>query len=236
MRIDSEAGTNCLLLECRDLRKTFVVKRQEICVLESITFSVNRGEIVVLTGKSGAGKSTLLGILAGLDRPTSGSAIFEGRPLESMTNEALAWLRRRDIGIVFQSFNLLPSWTAFENVEAALMHTGLSKSARRQKVVALLEALGLGARLDNLPAELSVGEQQRVAVARTLIHAPKLLLADEPTGDVDPETAQEIIARLVAPVKETGATLIVATHGIFPQEIADTVFQMKDGRLAPATE
>ncbi|MHB9023561.1 MAG: ABC transporter ATP-binding protein [Armatimonadota bacterium] len=219
------------LLECRGVTKSFSIKRKTFPILTGVSFVAQPGEVVVITGKSGAGKSTLLSLLGGLDRPTSGSIVFAGRALETLSGEALAQLRREQLGIIFQNFNLLPSWTTFENVEAALLHSSLPPSERRAKVRALLNELGLGERLDNLPAELSVGQQQRVAVARTLVNGPTLILADEPTGDVDPETAQEILARLLAAVRERGAILVVATHGGFPLEHADRVLLLQDGTL-----
>jgi len=224
-------NVNEILLKCEGLTKNFYVKQREIQVLKGIDLSVNKGEIVVISGKSGTGKSTLLWILGGLERPTSGKLVFEGRFIDELSNEDLAILRRRKFGIIFQNFNLLPSWTAFENVEAAMLHTGISKSARKEKAKALLGELGLSDRFDNLPSELSIGQQQRVAIARAIANEPSLIFADEPTGDVDPETATEIIDHLIQPVKEKTVTLIVTTHGAFPLDIADRVFYMKDGKL-----
>jgi len=220
------------ILECVEVKKSFTVKRKEIPVLKNINLSISRNEVVLITGKSGAGKSTLLGLLAGLEPPTSGSVIFEGQPLEKLPNETLASLRRRKVGIIFQNFNLLPSWTAFENVESALLHAGMSKNDRRTRVEPLLNKLGLGDRLNNLPVELSVGQQQRVAVARTLVNEPALILADEPTGDVDPETGEEIVKMLLAAVSERGATLVIATHGGSFRDIAGKKFHLEEGVLA----
>ncbi len=224
-------GEGDIFLECKNLRKSFTVKRKEIRVLKGLNLSVNRGEIVAIVGKTGAGKSTFLRVLSGLEQQTSGSVIFEGHRMENLSNEELALLRRENIGIIFQNFNLLPSWTAYENVEAALLHIGMSKTTRREKVKTLLNNFGLGDRLDNLPSELSIGQQQRVAIARALANEPTLILADEPTGEIDTETAQDIIGHLITPVREKGVTLTIATHGIFPLDIADRVFYMKDGML-----
>jgi len=224
-------GEGDIFLECKNLRKSFTVKRKEIRVLKGLNLSVNRGEIVAIVGKTGAGKSTFLRVLSGLEQQTSGSVIFEGHRMENLSNEELALLRRENIGIIFQNFNLLPSWTAYENVEAALLHIGMSKTTRREKVKTLLNNFGLGDRLDNLPSELSIGQQQRVAIARALANEPTLILADEPTGEIDTETAQDIIGHLITPVREKGVTLTIATHGIFPLDIADRVFCMKDGML-----
>jgi len=224
---------NDTLLECHNLRKTFIVRGKETAVLRGVNLSVRSGEVVAITGKSGAGKSVLLWLLSGLDRPTSGEVLFKGRSLISLSGSELARVRRDKIGIIFQDFNLVASWTALENVESALRHGGMSRAARRAKALKLLDDLMLGDRLDNFPSELSIGEEQRIALARTLANDPVLVLADEPTGDIDPETAKEIVSMLVKPVKEKRATLIVATHGAFPLNVADRVLCLRDGVLLP---
>jgi ABC-type lipoprotein export system ATPase subunit len=229
----TSARRDAAVVECRNLAKSFTVRGREIRVLDGIDLRVAEGEVVVVTGKSGAGKSVLLSLLAGLDRQTAGTVTFKGRRLEELSNAELAQLRREQIGVIFQNFNLLPSWTGLENVEAALLHTAIPKSGRREKARALLEGLGLGDRLDNLPGELSAGEQQRVALARSLANEPSLILADEPTADVDPETGDEITQRLVGQARKNGVTLIVATHGAFPLDAADRVFVIREGRLQP---
>ena len=221
------------LLECHDLRKTFTVRGKEISVLRGVNFSVGSGEIVVIRGVSGAGKSVLLWLLSGLDRPTSGEVLFEGRSLARLSSSEWAGIRRENIGIIFQDFNLITSWTALENVESALRLSGMPKKARRVKALKLLNDLRLGDRLGHFPSELSIGEQQRIALARTLANDPVLVLADEPTGDVDPETAKEIVSMLVKPVKEKRATLMVATHGNFPLDMADRILWLSDGILLP---
>lgn len=220
------------VLEIRDLKKHFQDGRRQVRVLEGIDLAVRGGEIVLVTGRSGAGKTTLISLMAGLDRPSGGSVMLDGRPLEDLPNEELTLLRRQKIGIVFQSFNLLPSLTAAENVEAALLPTRMPKADRREKVKSLLVGLGLGDHADRLPLQLSVGEQQRVAVARALVNNPVLILADEPTGDVDDETAGEIIDLLVAPVRQANATLIVTTHGCFTSDVAGRSLGLKDGKLS----
>lgn len=225
-----ENQNGCILQSC-NLKKSYTKNGREIPVFDKINAGFPHGKISVITGRSGAGKSTLLNLLGGLDEPTSGSVRFDGIDLGALSNAQLADLRGKNIGIVFQNFNLLSSWTAYENVEAALLHTELSDKERREKVCSFLTNLGLEDRLDNFPAELSVGQQQRVAIARTLVHEPKLILADEPTGDVDPETAKEIIDTLMEAVRSKGTTLVIATHGTFPLDIADKVFSIKDGSL-----
>jgi putative ABC transport system ATP-binding protein len=217
------------LLQCRHVAKSFATKTGRLQILRDVTFDAPRGQVTVITGKSGMGKSTLLGLLGGLDAPDSGHIQVGEHELTRMTPAQLARLRRADVGIIFQSFNLLPSWTAFENVEAALLHADLTPAARAQQVTAMLASLGLAERQDHLPAMLSVGQQQRVAIARTLIKTPSLILADEPTGDVDPETAADILALLLAPVREHGATLVITTHGNFPLDVANRVYRLQDG-------
>jgi len=220
------------LLTCSQVAKEYVGRQKQVVpILRDINLTIYAGEIAIITGRSGAGKSTLLNLLCGLDRPTAGAIHFNDQPLHTLDNETLATLRRTYIGIIFQNFNLLSSWTAFENVEAALLHTGMSATDRRQAVRTLLEELGIGAQMDNLPAEMSMGQQQRVAIARTLINQPTLILADEPTGDVDPETAAQIIDYLTAPVKSRGATLVITTHGHFPLATADQLLTLNNGEI-----
>jgi len=223
---------NHFVLQCRGLKKYFQIGSRQIQVLQEVNLDVEKGKIVLIRGRSGTGKSTLLSLLAGLDRPTGGSIRLEDLPLENLGSADLARLRRRKIGIDFQNFNLLPAWTAFRNVEAALLHDKLSPKIRRQKVLALMEKFGLTDRLENLPSELSVGEQQRIAVARALINDPALILADEPTGDVDPETADEILRTLTDAVRGGERTLLVTTHGSFSASAAHQLLRLENGRLS----
>ena len=217
-----------LLIECRGLCKDFTNRNRRINVLKNIHFSVNRGEIVVITGKTGAGKTTLISLLGGLDSPTSGEIFIEGCRVDHLSSTHWSTMRRSKIGILFQNFNLLPSWTAIENVEAAMMHTPISRSTRHEKAKALLTTFGLEARLEHFPCELSLGQQQLVALARALANEPLLLLADEPTGDVDLEIAKELVTRLTELAKRNGTTLVVATHGNFPCNAADRSFLLEN--------
>lgn len=220
-------------LEGIDLFKSFETRGRKIDVLKGVSLAVSPGETVVIRGRSGQGKSVLLWLLSGIDLPTTGEVRFEGKPLRQMDGEELATLRRERIGLLFQDYNLIPSWTARENVEAALVGGPDTPAARVAKADALLVEMGLGDRLDNLPSELSIGQQQRVALARALINNPVLLLADEPTGNVDPEMAEELCGLLARYVKEKGASLVVATHGHFPGEThADRCLVLQDGILS----
>jgi len=219
------------VLQCQNVTKAFRRQAATVRILDGINLTVRAGEVVAITGRSGAGKSTLLGLMAGLDRPDAGRIVLAGHDLNALTGTAMARLRREKVGIIFQDFNLLPAWTVLENAEAGLLHTGLPRADRRARALALLQSLGLAEHGDRLPAELSIGQQQRVAIARTLVNAPALILADEPSACVDPETAEEIHACLLGSVRKRGVTLIVATHGAFPVALANRVLRLCDGHL-----
>jgi putative ABC transport system ATP-binding protein len=191
---------------------------------------------MLLFGKSGQGKSVLLSMLCGLDDPTSGNIYFDGVWLRSCTPKQLESIRRTHIGIIFQNLNLIPSWTALENVEAALEDILTSPKTKRKRTQALLEEIGLADRLNHLPGELSMGEQQRVAIARTLIREPKLILADEPTGDLDAETAEQIVHLLRSYREKTNAALFVATHGSFPDIHFDRTLILNNGTISPLSD
>jgi len=223
-----------MLLECRDLRKVFRDRHGRTPLLDGVDLAVERGETVVIRGRSGAGKSTLIHLLCGLEPPTSGAVLFDGRDLSALSPSKRASLRHEKIGILFQNSNLLGAWTALENVEAALIPAGMPRARRRERARGLLRELGLGERLHHLPSELSAGEEHRVALARALANRPVLLLADEPTGDVDAETAEEVMRLLRESVKVAGASLVVATHGVFPESMADRVLVLSGGKLSPA--
>ena len=235
--MDKKRKTSQTILEVKNLKKSFYLKKREVEVLRGINLSVRRGEKVVISGKSGSGKSTLIHLLAGLERPEvgSGEIIFDGKFINKLSNEELAALRQKKIGIVFQNFNLLPSWSACENVEAALFFLGLERDARKKKAADLLTRVGLGDRLDNLPAELSIGEQQKVAFARALVNEPEIIFADEPTGDVDEETADDLIKILFSWITKRNATLLVVTHGEFPLDKRCRLLFLRNGVLFPTS-
>ncbi|HPT46692.1 MAG TPA: ABC transporter ATP-binding protein [Candidatus Rifleibacterium sp.] len=222
------------LVKVDNLSRTFVTRGAETRVFSDVSFELETGELLLITGRSGAGKSTLLGILSGLDRASGGRVFFQDVELTALPLNELADLRAGRIGMIFQNFNLIPTWTASENVEAVLMHQGISKADRQARAAALLSDLGLGERLHHLPSELSVGQQQRVAVARTLVNEPVLILADEPTGDVDSETAAEITSLLMPRIRSGKTAMIVASHGLFDASLATRVACLKDGRLVMA--
>lgn len=223
---------NDTLVSCSHVTKCFVSRGRSTDVLCDISLTISAGQVVVICGRSGAGKTTLLQIMAGLERPNAGSVEIAGRPIEKFSARELTQLRRQTMGFIFQNFNLIQSWTAGQNVEAALIHTKLTGPMRRQKVCHILEALGLGDRVDYLPSELSVGQQQRVAIARALVHAPALVFADEPTGDVDPDTAKTITDCLVDLVRKNRTTLVVCTHGEILPETADKRYILDNGKIS----
>lgn len=231
--MNENASSAEAVLSCKGVSKTFHTRGRSVHVLENVEISVLKGSAVAIVGRSGAGKTTLLNILGGLDTPDSGEVVFINQLLEKLRPRDLTRLRRDMVGFVFQDFNLIESWTALENVEVALALKGLSKSARLDEAEKLLSGLGLGDRLENFPRELSMGEAQRVAVARTMVKNPVLVLADEPTGSVDPETGDEIARSLIAHAKKHEACLVVATHGNFPLESMDVVLRLENGRLCP---
>lgn len=224
------------VLSVENLSKSFDVRGNQLKIFSDISFAVKPGEVLLISGRSGVGKSTLLGILSGLDRANSGKIFFKDKDLTAMTLNELAELRAKHIGMIFQSFNLIQTWTALENVEAVLMHRGIDAAERRKRATEILEELGLGERLANLPAELSVGQQQRVAIARTMVHRPDLILADEPTGDVDEETASEVMTLLMERVKKDKISMIAASHGAFNKKYADRELLLKDGKICDITE
>jgi putative ABC transport system ATP-binding protein len=210
--------------------KTLSAGGQEVRILRDVSFQLSPGELVALVGPSGSGKSTILGIAAGLDAPSAGRVVIAGTDVTGMSERPLAKLRARRVGMVFQSYNLLPTLTALENVELPLLVPGQRK---RQAGLAaeILTGLGLGHRLHHRPAQLSGGEQQRVAVARALITDPPLLVADEPTGNLDTTTGEALIDVLLDVRRRHGTTVLVATHNEALARRADRVLRVRDGRL-----
>ena len=218
--------------QLRGVSKTFRQGAYEVHAVQDVDLEVHGGEFLVVAGPSGSGKTTLLQLLGVLDRPTSGEVAFEGRNLSQAGDGELARLRLDAIGFVFQQFNLIPTLTAAQNVEVALAPRKLDGGRRRDEARGLLETVGLGRRADHLPSQLSGGEQQRVAIARALANEPRVVLADEPTGNLDSETGKEIIALLRKLSGEHGQTVVLITHDPEIASRAARVVRMRDGRLA----
>jgi lipoprotein-releasing system ATP-binding protein len=225
-------GSGDLLVEARQVRKTYTLGRRTLEVLKGVNLEVRQGEFLALQGASGAGKSTLLHLLGGLDHPTGGEIYLSGQRVSELSFADLARLRNRKVGFIFQAYHLFPELDALENVclPARLARTGAAEARDRGRE--LLTRVGLGERLDHRPYELSGGEQQRVAIARALINAPELILADEPTGNLDSQAGAEIIELLCALRVERRTTLIVATHDAQVATRAPKVMRLRDGLMA----
>jgi ABC-type lipoprotein export system ATPase subunit len=221
------------VIHLRDVKRIYGTLAAPVAALRGVSLSVRRGERVALLGKSGSGKSTVLNLLGGLDRPTTGAIEVQGRNLAALSPRQLADYRLRTVGMIFQSFNLIASRTAVQNVELPMLFSGVSPRQRRLDAARALEAVGLGARLHHRPAELSGGEGQRVAIARALVNQPDIVLADEPTGNLDSATAGEIMAQLLSHVSARQATLILVTHDEeLARRSADRIVWLRDGQIA----
>ena len=218
-------------VELAGVRRRYATPGGPVDALDGVTLRIGPGERVAITGPSGCGKSTLLGLIAGLDVPTSGAVSLDAREISSMPDEGRASIRRHEIGLVFQSDDLLPFLTATENVSAQLALA--DRTGDHTESVGILRASGLAGERDRIPDELSGGQRQRVALARALVHRPRLLVADEPTGSLDPKNAQAVVDLLLTAQRETGATLVVVTHEAAVAERLDRVVPMRDGRIVP---
>jgi len=213
------------------VRKTYRRGAQEVVAVAGVSLSVRAGEMVAIMGPSGSGKSSLLNLLGALDRPDSGEIWFEGKPLSRLDDAARTLLRRRRVGLIFQFFNLLPLLTALENVTLPLLLAGESRASAERRAHELLERMGIAARRDHTPDELSGGEMQRVAIARALSSRPPLLLADEPTGNLDSKSGVEVLELLRAAARDTGASVLMVTHDPRAAAVTDRVLEFKDGGL-----
>ncbi|HEX7884391.1 MAG TPA: ABC transporter ATP-binding protein [Phenylobacterium sp.] len=216
------------MIDLQDLHKVYIMGEEEVPALAGVSLRIERGEYVAVIGPSGSGKSTLMNILGGLDRPTTGRYGFEGEDVGQFTDDELADFRRRRIGFVFQSFQLLPRLTALQNVELPMIYAGMAPRERRARAAELLERVGLGSRLGHKPTQLSGGQQQRVAIARSLANKPHLLLADEPTGALDTHTGEEVLA-LFEELNLGGLTIAVVTHDPEVADVAHRRVAFRDG-------
>ena len=217
------------ILETKDLRKRYGSGDTEVKALDGVDLSVENGEFVAIVGTSGSGKSTLLHMLGGLDRPTSGSVFVDGKDIFSLKDEALTIFRRRKIGFVFQSYNLVPVLNVYENIVLPIQLDG--RKVDEKFTQQIVKTLGLDGRLDALPNQLSGGQQQRVAIARALAAAPAIILADEPTGNLDSKTSQDVLGLLKVTSQKFSQTIVMITHNEEIAQMADRIIRIEDGRI-----
>ena len=230
--IADAVGNSEPFVQLTDLSRLYRTKSTSVPALTDVTCSIEKGQRVALLGRSGSGKSTLLNLLAGLDQPTSGTIRVAGTDISKHSSDALAAYRLSTVGIVFQAFNLIPTLTAAQNVELPFAFAGMPRSQRSEPALQALEAVGLSERASHLPSELSGGEQQRVAVARALVNQPSLILADEPTGNLDSKTAAEIMQQIANYSSANQTTVVVVTHDEkLASEFADRTIRLMDGKV-----
>jgi putative ABC transport system ATP-binding protein len=225
------AGEPIIRLE--EVSRVYDLGKVQVPALLDVDLEVADGEFLAIVGPSGSGKSTMMNILGCLDRPTSGRYVLDGQPVDELNDDGLAFVRSRSIGFVFQSYNLLPRTSALENVAAPLMYQGVPKKERLQRAQAVLERLGLGDRVNHVPSELSGGQQQRVGIARALVTEPAMILADEPTGNLDSHSGAEVL-ELFRDLHALGRTIVLITHDVDVAQAADRAVHIRDGRLQEA--
>ncbi len=224
-------ATDEVIIRAENVRKRYVIGGEEVWALQGITLDIYRGEFVAIMGSSGSGKSTLFNQIGALDHPTEGRVFFEGQSIFDLSESRQAWFRCNKIGYIFQTFNLIPVMSALQNVMLPMIFQGASKQEAQERATRILDRVGLGHRLHHKPFELSGGQQQRVAVARALANTPTVILADEPTGNLDTKTGREIIELLKELNAEEGVTVITATHDIRMITSSDRVCWIRDGKL-----
>ncbi len=219
-----------VMIELSNVTKTYRMGEVDITVLSNVSLSVRSGELIAIMGPSGSGKSTLMNIIGCLDRPTNGTYRFEDREISAMTDDELASIRNVKIGFVFQTFNLLPRFSALKNVEVPLVYSGVPARLRKERAIPLLEQVGLSDRMYHRPTELSGGQQQRVSIARALVNHPPLLLADEPTGNLDSRSGSEIL-NILTGLNEQGVTIMIVTHDKDVAARCKRIINLKDGQI-----
>ncbi|WP_449462641.1 ABC transporter ATP-binding protein [Tardisphaera miroshnichenkoae] len=221
-------------VEVENVSKVYVLGKKgtiKVPAIENVSFKIRRGEFMLLMGPSGSGKTTLFNMIGGLDRPTEGKVYIDEVDISELDAYELAWLRNKKVGYIFQTYNLIPTLTALDNVALPMVFAGVDREEREKKARELLERVGLGERLFHKPTELSGGQQQRVAIARALANDPALILADEPTGNLDLSTGLEIIDLLKQLNREKGVTIMTATHDLKLLEVADRILWLRDGKI-----
>jgi putative ABC transport system ATP-binding protein len=221
------------IIRLENVSRVYDTGKVQVPALVDVDLEVADGEFLAIVGPSGSGKSTMMNILGCLDRPTAGRYVLDGQPVDELNDDGLAFVRSRSIGFVFQSYNLLPRTSALENVAAPLMYQGIPKKERLQRAKAVLERLGLGDRFGHVPSELSGGQQQRVGIARALVTEPALILADEPTGNLDSHSGAEVL-QLFKDLHALGRTIVLITHDVDVAQAADRAVHLRDGRLQEA--
>jgi putative ABC transport system ATP-binding protein len=219
------------IIELKEVRKVYRMGDEKIVALDNINLSIEKGEFCCLLGTSGSGKSTLLNMMAGLEKPTKGQIIINNAHVEKMNEKQLAKFRQNYVGFVFQSYNLLPSLTALENVEMPLTFKGIPKKVRMKRAQDMLKNVGLETRMKHKPSQMSGGQQQRVSIARAFICNPNIVFADEPTGNLDTKTTKEVMDLITSMAREHNQTLIIVTHDIEIADYADKVFYIRDGNI-----
>jgi putative ABC transport system ATP-binding protein len=219
------------IVQIKGVSKVYTRGAEQVHALRDISMDIGRGEYVSIMGPSGSGKSTLFNMIGGLDTPSTGEVFIDGYRLSDLSSRQLAWVRCHRIGFIFQSFNLIPSMTALENVAIARIFAGVSPAEARRDAAETLERVGLGHRLHHIPSQVSGGQQQRIAIARALVNKPSIILADEPTGNLDLHTGEEIINLIGEMKAKLGITIITATHDMKMLSASDVVFWIKDGAV-----
>lgn len=222
---------NDIIIAARNVSKVYIMGTEEVHALRGVSLDIRRGEYLSIMGPSGSGKSTFFNMVGGLDTPTDGEVFVEGHKLADLSSAQLAWFRCHKIGFIFQAFNLIPTMTTLENVAIARIFYGVSPEQATADAADMLEHVGLGHRLDHLPSEVSGGQQQRIAIARALVNKPAIVLADEPTGNLDLHTGEEIINLLNEMKESLGITIIAATHDMKMLSASDTVVWINDGAI-----
>jgi len=224
------------IIELKNVRKVFPMGGEKIVALDDISLTFEKGKIYCLLGVSGSGKSTLLNMLAGLEKPTKGTITFKKHNIEKMSEKKLALFRQKYIGFVFQSYNLMPTLTALENVTLPLIFRKVPKRVRQKKAMEMLKAVGLSERWRHKPSEMSGGQQQRVSIARAFVNNPEIVFADEPTGNLDTKTTIEMMDLITGLAKKYNQTLIIVTHNLELAEYCDCVVSMRDGKIESVTD
>ena len=222
------------MIEVKDLKRKYHNDSVTTTALDGASFDIKEGEFVAIMGPSGSGKSTLMHLMGFLDRPSSGFYKFEGQEMDDLSDDELAYIRNEKMGFVFQFFNLLPRTTVFDNVKLPLTYTKISKEEKKKRVLEAIESVGLSHRLKHMPNQLSGGEQQRVAIARAIVNHPSVIFADEPTGNLDSKSGQQIM-EILQDLNEVGHTIILVTHEQYTSEMAKRIIKFKDGKIVSDT-